>query len=180
MREVAAVGVACAGAEMPPHFFEHHHTDAARRLVDLPQPAPGSAARSCRRRRTGRGGTPGRRWRWRRRDCGRPSRFVWPRSRARITGGVGLPPASTSIGTGVAALASALKFRQSHRSHGNLHRVVVVRAVASPAKAVATVRLALAVVVIGTHRSSPITGCRSAHRLQAASRSLMHARSVGS
>ena len=72
------------------------------------------------------------------------------------------------------------KFRQSHRSHGNLHRVVVVRAVASPAKAVATVRLALAVVVIGTHRSSPIAGCRSAHRLQAASRSLMHARSAGS
>ena len=180
MREVTAERMRRAGAQMPTHFFEHDDTDTARRFVDLLQPAHGSAARSCRRRRTGRGGTPGRRWRSHRRDCERPSRFVRPRSRARITGGVGLPPASTSIGTGAATLAFGCRCVRSHRSHGSLHRVVVVRAVASPAKAVATVRLAFAVVIIGTHRSSPITGCRSAHRLQAASRSLMHARSAGS
>ena len=76
-------------------------------------------------------------------------------------------------------LHPASSFVRSHRSHGNLHRVVVVRAVASPAKAVATVRLAFAVVIIGTHRSSPIAGCRSAHRLQAASRCLMHGKVGG-
>ena len=78
MREVSSVGVAGGGAEVAPHFFEHDDADAARRLVDLPQPARGSAARSSRRPRTGRGGTRGRRWRWRRRGCGRPSRCAGP------------------------------------------------------------------------------------------------------
>ena len=103
----------------------------------------------------------------------------WPKSRARTTGDFGLPPASTAIGTG-ARTCIRLSLSQSFGSHGNLHRDVVVRPVASPAKAVATVRLFLGVRVISTHRSSPIAGCRAAHRLQAASRSLMHARSAGS
>ena len=49
MREVAAVDMARGGAEMPPYFFEHHHADAARRLVDLPQPGGGDDAQlySC-------------------------------------------------------------------------------------------------------------------------------------
>ena len=141
MGEVSSVGVAGGGAEMAPHFFEHDDADAARRFVDLLQPARGSAARSSRRPRTGRGGTPGRRWRSRRRGCARPSRCAGPDR------GRGSPVSSACRrraprSAPVPQRLHRLQFRQSHRSHGNLHRVVVVRAVASPAKAVATVRFA--------------------------------------
>ena len=40
MGEVSSVGVARGGAGVAPHFFEHHDADAARRLIDLPQPGP--------------------------------------------------------------------------------------------------------------------------------------------
>ena len=39
MREVTAERMRRAGAQMPTHFFEHDDTDAARRFVDLLQPA---------------------------------------------------------------------------------------------------------------------------------------------
>ena len=107
---------------------QHHHADAARRLVDFPQPGAkaqrdhaaalepagaelmGAASdRATSRLRTA-----------------QPVR--WPRSSARITVAVGLPPASTSIGTGTVTLASTLSPDQSLGSHDRPHlRVVVVR-----------------------------------------------------